>query len=151
MNKEAQVQSESPSILLIDDDCILLEIVSLMLIDCGFQVVTAMNFGPLRKSTLDKFDCIILDIWLSDSYGTESLDILAEKAFKGALLLISGKPQSEIEMVSTAGLELGLAVIGHLKKPIVKKDLLAVLSRMRNSHLRSQQYNDTYHTDERLQ
>jgi FixJ family two-component response regulator len=138
MNKETPEIVESPSILLIDDDFIVLEMMSLMLRNVGFQVVTAMNFAPLNESRLDKFDCIILDIWLSDSYGAESLEVLAEKNYQGALVLISGRPQSEIEEVSGEGLDLGLAVIGHLQKPVVQSDLMGVLSRMQNSHLRSQ-------------
>lgn len=59
------------------------------------------------------FRCIILDLWLSDSYGEESLEILAGKSYRNAVILISGKSRAEINQTARVGLKAGLADIRY--------------------------------------
>lgn len=120
----------APDILLIDDDVIVLETISLMVRDLGLEVATAMNADSLRQADLHHFRCIILDLWLSDSYGEESLKILADKSYRGGVILISGKSRAEINQTARLGLEAGLAVIGYCQKPVNKENLTQLLDRV---------------------
>ncbi|GAB5500230.1 MAG: hypothetical protein PsegKO_25410 [Pseudohongiellaceae bacterium] len=120
----------TPDVLLIDDDMMVLETVSLMVRSLGLETATAMNADALRQADLHRFRCIILDLWLSDSYGEESLEILTEKSYRGAVILISGKTRSEINHIARQGLEAGLAVIGYCQKPISKGDITQLFTRI---------------------
>lgn len=117
------------NVLLVDDDVVVLETLSFMLSSLGIDVTTAMNADPVRQANLDHFQCIILDVWLPDSYGYEVLDILDKKAYEGAVLLISGIQKNEINDIAKMGLQQGLAVIGYLKKPFDKNDIEQMLAR----------------------
>jgi len=120
---------EKARVLLIDDDVVVLQTLSLMFSSMGFKVTTAMNADAIRQANLDHFQCIILDIWLPDSYGDETLQILANKGYKGAVLLISGKQKNEINSTAKLGLQHGLSVIGYCQKPVYKNDLTRILTR----------------------
>jgi CheY-like chemotaxis protein len=117
-----------PKILIVDDDPIVLETLSLMLSRQNISCVKAFNAGAIRRANLGKFDCILLDIWLSDSYGEESLEILAQQSYQGSVVVLSGASKDEINAVATKGLRLGLSIIGYLRKPVNKLDLSQVLA-----------------------
>jgi len=101
-----------------------------MVRDLGLEVATAMYAHALRQSDLHHFRCIILDLWLSDSYGEESLKILAGKSYRSAVILISGKSLAEINQTARLGLQASLAVIRYRQKPLNKDGLTQFLGRV---------------------
>jgi response regulator of citrate/malate metabolism len=117
-----------PKILIVDDDPVVLETISMMLSRDNIASAKALNADAIRHANLNKFDCILLDIWLSDSYGEESLEILASHNYRGSVIVLSGAPKDEINAVATKGLRLGLSVIGYLRKPVNKVELNRVLA-----------------------
>lgn len=117
-----------PKILVVDDDPIVLETISMMLSRQNIECTKAFNADAIRRANLGKFDCILLDIWLSDSYGEESLEILAQHSYRGSVVVLSGASKDEINAVATKGLRLGLSIIGYLRKPVNKLDLSQVLA-----------------------
>jgi DNA-binding NtrC family response regulator len=112
----------------VDDDPVCVESLKIILETQNINVSTAMNIDSLRDVDLSKFHCIMLDIWLSDSYGEESLEIISKKNYKGIIVLISGMEKEEINLVSTKGLRAGLHMANYLRKPIRKSEVVELLS-----------------------
>lgn len=71
----------------------------------------------------------MLDLWLSDSSSFESLQTLADQNFAGDIILISGLEDSALEEARVEAKELGLSIIGHLRKPVETADFNALLQR----------------------
>lgn len=117
-----------PQILVVDDDTVVLETVCLMLYSEHIATAKALNADAIRNANLSKFECIMLDIWLPDSYGEESLEILAQHSYSGSVIVLSGATIDEINAVVTKGLGLGLSIIGYLRKPVHKSELIRALS-----------------------
>lgn len=117
------------SVIVIDDDPVCIETLSIMLESHDIKATAALNIDSLRNIDLNKFKAIFLDIWLSDSYGEESLEIISKLNYKGPIILISGMEKEEIKIVSRKGLLEGLYVAGYLMKPIRKPELSEILSR----------------------
>ena len=115
-------------ILVLDDDLIITEILGQLVKNLGHYPVIAHNAPILSSSKLKDFDAIILDLWLSDSSAFESLQAIADTAFRGQIILISGLDASALEEACEQGRGLGLGIKGYLRKPVDSAALTALLS-----------------------
>jgi response regulator of citrate/malate metabolism len=80
------------SILILDDDLIVTEILGQLVKNLGHYPIIAHNAPILASNKVKDFDIIVLDLWLSDSSSFESLQMLADQEFRGDIILISGSP-----------------------------------------------------------
>ena len=115
----------SKSILLIDDDKLILMTLKRLLIREGYQVTTALNGqAALRKMEEDGFDLIISDIKMPEMDGIETVKKIRE------LLAKRRKPPiPEIFITAYAKEEiyqkaLELKAAGYIQKPFDVKTLL---------------------------
>ncbi|TCJ15140.1 response regulator transcription factor [Rubrobacter taiwanensis] len=108
------------TILLVDDDAALLEVVSIMLSQEGYRVVTAEDgAGALEAVERERPDLVILDIMMPRMSGFEVCRrIRAESDIP--IVMLTAKSQSVDKVV---GLELGAD--DYITKPFDTKELLA--------------------------
>ena len=108
------------TILLVDDDAALLEVVSIVLSSEGYKVVTAADGAEaLREVGQEPLDLVILDIMLPRISGFEVLRQIREKS-DVPVVMLTAKGQSVDKVV---GLELGAD--DYITKPFDTKELLA--------------------------
>ncbi len=108
------------TILLVDDDAALLEVMTIVLSSEGYRVVTAADGAEaLREIGQDGLDLVILDIMLPRISGFEVLKKIREKS-DVPVVMLTAKSQSVDKVV---GLELGAD--DYITKPFDTKELLA--------------------------
>lgn len=105
----------------------------------GFIVDVAAGLGQKALVTHDatdlsliddfKPDCISLDLNMPEIDGIETIRHLAERAFPGSLILISGFNERVLQAASTLAQAHGLEVCGLLSKPAKVEDLEKLLSK----------------------
>ena len=108
------------TILVVDDDAALLEVISIVLSSEGYRVVTAIDgVEALREVGQDGLDLVVLDIMLPKISGFEVLKKIREKS-DVPVVMLTAKSQSVDKVV---GLELGAD--DYITKPFDTKELLA--------------------------
>ena len=99
-------------ILIIDDDTILLKILSTVLISEGYHVTTKKNLKIKSLNGVNS-DLILIDLWLTDD--TTSLPII--KKIKTPLVLMSADP--DLDFICKKN-----KIKHYLKKPFSIEDLI---------------------------
>ncbi len=124
--------SDSPLVLIIDDEPAFLEIFSVKLTTAGFRVETAVN-GPegIGKAKALKPDLVLLDMQMPGMTGADVLSKLKEDpettALKVVFLTNLGDPQPELQLQNERfSEEVGAA--GYLKKA---EDLDSLIDRIK--------------------
>lgn len=108
------------TLLLVDDDAALLEVMSIVLASEGYRMVTAMDGAEaLREIGREELDLVILDVMLPRISGFEVLKKIREKS-DVPVVMLTAKGQSVDKVV---GLELGAD--DYITKPFDTKELLA--------------------------
>src|ERR671916_779701 len=108
------------TILLVDDDAALLEVMSIVLASEGYRVVTAADGAEaLREVERNRLDLVVLDVMLPRISGFEVLKKIREKS-DVPVVMLTAKGQSVDKVV---GLELGAD--DYITKPFDTKELLA--------------------------
>jgi DNA-binding response OmpR family regulator len=125
------------TVLLVDDDAALLEVMSIVLSSEGYRVVTAADGAEaLREVGRDGLDLVVLDVMLPRISGFEVLKKIREKS-DVPVVMLTAKSQSVDKVV---GLELGAD--DYITKPFDTKELLAriraILRRFARQEGRSQ-------------
>ena len=104
------------TILVVDDDCIILGLVQVYLEDQGYQVVTSKEgHDIINKCKKEKPDIILLDIWLPDTHAFDLIKILKihEDTRMIPVILISSENNSTM-----IGQALDLGADDYVAKPI---------------------------------
>ncbi len=113
-------------ILLIDDDPVILEILTHHLKGLGMELVTCLTSKEaLRKIETEKFSGIISDLNLPDIHGLEILKKVRAYAWDTPFVICSGTLTSEHLL---EGLRLG--AIDFFEKPVKKEQLQQVMMRI---------------------
>ena len=108
------------TILLVDDDAALLEVMSIVLASEGYRVLTAADGAEaLREVGREGLDLVVLDVMLPRISGFEVLKKIREKS-DVPVVMLTAKSQSVDKVV---GLELGAD--DYITKPFDTKELLA--------------------------
>jgi DNA-binding response OmpR family regulator len=108
------------TVLLVDDDPALLEVMSIVLSSEGYRVVTAADgVEALREIGREGLDLVVLDVMLPRLSGFEVLKKIREKS-NIPVVMLTAKGQSVDKVV---GLELGAD--DYITKPFDTKELLA--------------------------
>ena len=120
-----------PRLLLIDDEPALADFLASAARGCGFDPVVTSNDAQFREQFLAvRPDMVALDLGMPGMDGVELLRFLAERAFAGPVLIISGFDRRVLDSAFRLGEALGLAMAGPLEKPTrleVLEDLLTQL------------------------
>lgn len=108
------------TILVVDDDAALLEVMSIMLLAEGYRVLTAEDGAEaLKLAEQERLDLVVLDIMLPKMSGFDVLKKLREHT-DVPVVMLTAKSQSVDKVV---GLELGAD--DYITKPFDTKELLA--------------------------
>ena len=124
-------------VLVVDDDEYSQDLASRTLGTLGFtQIQTARN-GKDGLCVMDVMprppDFLICDIFMPDQDGIEFMGALAERAYQGGVILVSG---GDTQMLAIAGLiatKSGLKVLGAFTKPLQQDQLSQALAALTNS------------------
>lgn len=112
--------TQSPSILIVDDDQTLLKTFSYILNSSGFEVRTAVSADEAQQRMAEEAaDVAIVDIHLGSATGVDLLRLLKQSNPLLQVVLITGYPQ-----VETASEAVRLGACDYLSKPILPNDLL---------------------------
>jgi EAL domain-containing protein (putative c-di-GMP-specific phosphodiesterase class I) len=110
-------------VLVVDDVPEILEIVSSLLVDAGYSVVTAGDgrqaLAQLRASA---FDMVLTDIEMPDATGVDILRGVRERDLDTPVVLMTGNPS-----VETAVQALELGALRYLSKPVASDVLLGAV------------------------
>ena len=108
------------TVLLVDDDAALLEVMSIVLSSEGYRVITAADGAEaLKELGGEDLDLVVLDVMLPRVSGFEVLKKIREKS-DVPVVMLTAKSQSVDKVV---GLELGAD--DYITKPFDTKELLA--------------------------
>ncbi|MBY3155411.1 response regulator transcription factor [Rhizobium laguerreae] len=113
--------SDTPHILIVDDDTEILDLLSKYLRSQGFEVTEASSVGDFRrKLALKTPDMVVLDIMLPDGSGLETCRDLRLSGFKTPIILLTAVTE-EVDRI--LGLEFGAD--DYIGKPFNPRELVA--------------------------
>jgi CheY-like chemotaxis protein len=136
MNADKQINPSGKAIraLLVDDDKFMLELVGDQLRELGVKEVTTATDGIEAVKAFDgassKPDLILCDLYMPGQDGFQFMAMLAERAYAGGVVLISGQEARTLKSASLIGQFHELNILATLEKPIDKKSLAGVLSKL---------------------
>lgn len=114
----------SKTIMIVDDEAGIRELLSEILYDEGYGVLLAKNAEEARKLIDRHPDVVLLDIWMP---GTDGLTLLKEWVAQGRLtmpvIMMSGHGTIETALEATR-----IGAVDFLEKPIALKKLLATIA-----------------------
>ncbi|KYH40679.1 MAG: response regulator receiver domain-containing protein [Candidatus Bathyarchaeota archaeon B26-2] len=117
------MDEEVKSILIVDDDEAILEVIKEIFEMEGFKVDTASTGREaIEKSEARYYNLALLDIKLPDMEGTELLEKLHKEVPKMMKIMITGYPSLENSVKS-----LNLGADAYIMKPIEPEELLRVV------------------------
>lgn len=117
-----------PRLLLIDDEPQLAAFVANAARMCGFDPISTDRDDVFRERYVDdRPEMVALDLGMPGMDGVELLRFLADQAFGGPVLIISGFDRRVLESAFRLGEALGLKMVGPLEKPVRLDALEAIL------------------------
>lgn len=121
---------QPPRVLVLDDDCFMLEVLTDMLEQVGVREVFAEASTRRALSTLEERspDTLICDLALPDMDGIEFLQAAAARGFNGRVILLSGMDAGVRDAASELARVLGLRVAGTFRKPIGLEQLRSAVT-----------------------
>jgi EAL domain-containing protein (putative c-di-GMP-specific phosphodiesterase class I)/ActR/RegA family two-component response regulator len=123
-------------ILAIDDQPLMLNLLQTMLTKLGYDQVTTCSSGQEGLTWLEGVDethtIILLDLNMSEMDGIEFIRHLANRHFKGHLLLLSAEDERMRETVHKLIKNYKIASLGHLHKPVILELLSSKLGKWRS-------------------
>ena len=120
--------------LIVDDDEMMITVISHMLRGLGVQSVATANGGSAGVAAYDraskKPDLVLCDLNMPDTDGFQFMQKMAERQFKGGIILISGTPAKVRSSASLMGRFHRLNVLGMLEKPVDRTSLAEAMAKM---------------------
>ncbi|HKZ32368.1 MAG TPA: EAL domain-containing protein [Vicinamibacteria bacterium] len=116
--------THKPRVLVAEDDTGLLEVLTTLLTESGYEVLPAARgldaIALLRQASVD---IVLTDIVMPDATGVDVLRAARERHLDTPVILMTGNPS-----VPTAVEALSLGALSYLVKPVAEATLLATLS-----------------------
>jgi DNA-binding NtrC family response regulator len=126
-------------ILIIDDEPSILEALTLILDDQGYETVSAKTGRDgIEQSRRRNFDVTVTDLRLPDMSGLDVLKAIREKDCNSRVIVITahGTPETVVELKACGALDV-------LKKPFVPSDILSLIESALKDRFISQQNSTT--------
>jgi EAL domain-containing protein (putative c-di-GMP-specific phosphodiesterase class I)/CheY-like chemotaxis protein len=116
--------TSKPRVLVAEDDTALLEVLTTLLTESGYEVLPAASgrdaIAQLRSANVD---IVLTDIVMPDANGVDVLRAARERHLETPVILMTGNPS-----VPTAVEALSLGALSYLVKPVSEATLLGTLS-----------------------
>jgi EAL domain-containing protein (putative c-di-GMP-specific phosphodiesterase class I)/ActR/RegA family two-component response regulator len=122
------VASLQPSLLVVDDEPELVELIGEFARRAGYDVTTTSNPDDFDRLYHDGFDVVVLDLWMPRRDGIELLRHLAERRSRARVILVSGFDERVLEAARRLAASYGLNVVGALTKPVRLAALTGLLT-----------------------
>lgn len=126
MSVPAGTDKTAIRILVLDDDPLMLEMMSHVLGNLGFADLTLCDNGPAALQHIDGErppELVLLDLNMPEMDGVEFVRRLVARNFAGRLILVSGEDPRVLNMVENLIRAHNMAVVGQLKKPFTRAGL----------------------------
>lgn len=120
--------------LLVDDEPLMLKLLTQMLARLGHQDVISCETGDYALALLEqmdsKIDLLFLDVNMPGMDGIEFIRRLGECGFAGSVVLVSGETTRLLESVHRLILARGMHSLGSLQKPVTLERLQGLIQRL---------------------
>lgn len=114
-------------LLIIDDEPAICEFIREAVSEWDFEALSATRYAEIEFAfRAFKPAMILLDLAMPDRDGVEVLRLLARERCEAAIVLVSGFDERVLNAAVRLGLDLGLRMVGTLRKPIGIADLEGV-------------------------
>jgi EAL domain-containing protein (putative c-di-GMP-specific phosphodiesterase class I)/AmiR/NasT family two-component response regulator len=126
MSTPAGMDKATLRVLALDDDPLMLDMLSHVLRNLGFLDVTTCDEGRVALEHLDSArppELILLDLNMPQMDGVEFARHLVARDYAGRLVLVSGEDPRVLNMVENLMRANRIAVVGQLKKPFTRASL----------------------------
>ena len=128
--------SQSPRILVIDDDETIRNTISMTLAHAGYTVDTAENGkGAIEKSEVNFYNLALIDIRLPDMEGTELLTALKETTPRMVKIILTGFPALQNAIAA-----INKGIDAYLIKPVNTDELLRVIKEQLDKQKQEKEY-----------
>lgn len=134
LNVSPAARSAPARALLVDDDVFMLSFVSDMLHDLGVREVRTASNG---RAGLDAFmaasakpEIVLCDLHMPEADGFELMEMLAERAYKGGVILVSGMDERTRTSATLMAKFHRLNFLATIGKPVDKRQLQAALAKL---------------------
>lgn len=135
---------EKLSVLVLDDDDLILDVSQAMLENMGVREIVTHTSASVALASLDMnnpLQVVLCDLNMPEMDGVEVIRHLGQRGFAGAVIVLSGEDARMLQTVINMGRAQHLRLLGALGKPIDQQALLHLLqdvhagaSRPRRSH-----------------
>lgn len=117
-------------ILIVDDEPVAVAAIERAGIDLLCEVTTLEHTSAFERVVSEwEPDIVVLDVGIPDRDGYKLQSVLAELKYPGAVVMISGMPQQDLDAAARIGRMRGVNVIGAVRKPIAHEDIHAMLTK----------------------
>ncbi|WP_078456564.1 EAL domain-containing protein [Solemya velum gill symbiont] len=134
INVQSEAVPQAPTVLLVDDDELIIEIGTMTLNDLGVSDVETAVSGVDALRVLEvragEIDVVMCDLNMPEMDGITFLRHLSETDYKGAVIPISGEDERILKMVGKLASEHNLRVLGVLTKPIMPDEVSGYLDKL---------------------
>jgi EAL domain-containing protein (putative c-di-GMP-specific phosphodiesterase class I)/FixJ family two-component response regulator len=132
-------ETSETRILVLDDEPLMLKLLSHMLVNLGFTQVTTCTTG---RSALEEIDnandrphIVLLDINMPEMDGLEFVRHLVDRCYTGSIILISGEDERMMQTTESLVQAHSLSTLGYLHKPFNLKNLSSLLKKWTQTEL----------------
>ena len=124
---------DSLSFLVVDDEAFIRDLLVRMLRLKGAAKIATASSGLEALAYLDsaepKPDVLLIDLLMPDMGGVELMRQLAERVYKGAVILVSGSDREILAVAEAMGKSRDINLLGSISKP-VKQEILGEMLAM---------------------
>ena len=125
---------DSYSFLVVDDEAFIQNLLVQMLRLKGATKVATASSGAEALAHLDSADpqpnVLLIDLLMPDMGGAILMNQLAERGYKGSVILVSGLDQEILAIAGAFGESRGIRLLGTIMKPITPEALGEMLAKL---------------------
>ena len=134
MPMDVPVKGSPFSFLVIDDEAFIQTLLVRQLRQMGASRIATASNGVEALAHLDaadpKPDVLLVDLSMPEMGGVELMRRLAERAYRGAVILVSGADQETLVVAEEVAKYREVAVLGFVRKPVKPEALAQLLAKL---------------------